>query len=196
MDLNRLGRGVYGNAFARLFGLDDTNAVPTLAPEILPTTSLWERDEFWALVGGKLAAKAGQIGAVVGQYSAAYLINRADSGQLMIVDAIAGGVEMEWGLNQYLQLAGAPGVSREMRTQVAGGAAGMVAGIGGHFIIENAAALLHVPCAYAPAGRHHVSAVLKPGSLFGMNTVITNQAAKFSIEWRERSFSAAEMQLF
>jgi hypothetical protein len=52
--LNGLGRGAIGNAFARLHGMGNLNAVPTLAPEILPTSDIWLRPEFWALQGGAL----------------------------------------------------------------------------------------------------------------------------------------------
>lgn len=54
MELNRLGRGSFGNAFTKLYDLDDLNAVSTLAPEILPVIDLWARPEFWALCGGRL----------------------------------------------------------------------------------------------------------------------------------------------
>lgn len=102
MDLNKIGRGVLGNAFARLYGLDDTNAVGTLAPEIMPVVSIWERPEFWALVGGSLGvARRAIVAGGAGVFQKALLLNPPGSGILLIVERVWNNTtetEMHFGL--------------------------------------------------------------------------------------------------
>lgn len=82
-----MGRGILGNAIARIFRLDDINAISSVAPEVMPTVSLWERPEFWALAAGSLCvARCESIGGAV--FQKAILLNPAGSGVLTIVERI------------------------------------------------------------------------------------------------------------
>lgn len=103
MDVNRIGRGILGNALARLHGLDELNAVGSLAPEIMPTVSIWERPEFWALVGGSLGVcRVFMIGGTGGSYQKARLYNPPKSGVLVIVEELipSTGSRIHYGLQQ------------------------------------------------------------------------------------------------
>lgn len=101
MDLNRLGRGVWGNAFSRLFELDELNSVGTLAPEIMPVVSLAERPEYWVLHGGRRGIGGHNVTPVGGNLSTVRLSNAAASQTLGIVDSTfislvgAGGCAMQ-----------------------------------------------------------------------------------------------------
>lgn len=85
---NQMGRGILGNAFARIFRLDDINAVSSVAPEVMPTISLWERPEFWALAGGSLCVcRVARVG-VASEFQKAILLNPANSGVLTMIERI------------------------------------------------------------------------------------------------------------
>ena len=88
MQLNKIGRPLFSNVFARVFGVDELDAVSTLAPEVMPTTSPWERPEFWALLGGSLCGGRASMAAVVGQNSAVGIGNPAGSGVLTILERV------------------------------------------------------------------------------------------------------------
>lgn len=88
MDLNKIGRGILGNALARLYKLDDMNAVGTMAPEIMPVVSIWERPEFWALVGGSFGVARVAMTGGVGTTQKSRLVNPAGSGSLVIVELL------------------------------------------------------------------------------------------------------------
>lgn len=83
-----MGRGILGNAIARIFRLDDINAISSVAPEVMPTVSLWERPEFWALAGGSFGVcRVARVG-VASETQKALLLNPASSGVLTIVERI------------------------------------------------------------------------------------------------------------
>lgn len=89
MALNRLGRGQIGNAFSRIAGLDDLNGIPDIAPEVMPTISLFDRPEFWMLQGGKLGTCVFNFAAGgAGTTGFGVLHNASDSGALAIIDKI------------------------------------------------------------------------------------------------------------
>lgn len=88
VQLNRISAGLLGTVFSRIFTLSDENAVQTVAPEIMPTTSPWERDEFWALTGGNLCGWGVYVAAVAAQTGAAQLRNPTSSGMILIVERI------------------------------------------------------------------------------------------------------------
>lgn len=130
MPENRIGQGNMGNAFSRLYGLDDLNAIPGVAPEILPVSSIWERPELWALTGGTLGSirtQAAAPGAGQSRYMALY--NPATSGSILIVEQlhIATAILVIWGT----RVAGAittPLGHRDTRMRVGAGFFGMAAG--------------------------------------------------------------------
>lgn len=83
-----MGRGILGNAIARIFRLDDINAISSVAPEVMPVVSLWERVEFWALAAGSLGvARVARVG-VASEFQKAVLLNPPNSGILTIVERI------------------------------------------------------------------------------------------------------------
>jgi hypothetical protein len=130
MPENRIGQGNLGNAFARLYQLDDLNAIPGVAPEILPVSSIWERPELWALTGGTLGAIRSQAAAPgAGQARYLGLWNPATSGSLLVVEQliIATAILIIWGT----RLAGSVGTPighRDTRKRIPPGFFGMAAG--------------------------------------------------------------------
>lgn len=96
-DINRIAKGNLGQVFSRIFGLEEQNAVPTVAPELMPTTSPWERPEFWALTGGNLCVgTVSSAGGGAGTRNLVQLTNPANSGMILITDEIRWGDNLSW----------------------------------------------------------------------------------------------------
>ncbi|HMG17135.1 MAG TPA: hypothetical protein VK573_00315 [Gemmatimonadales bacterium] len=195
MDLNRLGKGVYGNAVARVFELDDINAVPTLAPEIMPVHDLWSRPEFWALHGGNLvggrAALAANGAGTNGQVA---IFNPLTSGAIGLLEQIILGTAQlyTWGLIVGGgALAGVSKQSRDVRRQRTDSSAGMQL----EFLAGNGAPITNaIFGALTGPEVVPIDVVIPPG--FGVCvTGPVNTAADITLNWRERSASRLELLL-
>lgn len=200
MDLNRLGRGQIGNAYARLHGIEDLNSVPTLAPEILPVTSIWERDEFWALLGGKLVtAKYVHSAPGAGNVACAQLANPpGDQKQIVLLERIliASAVLMEWYIGAGISVISTL-VDDNLRDQrmnaglgVGGVGSGMaVARVGFVAAFSTTGGAMLGPCILP------MSVILPPASEIVFRGP-DNGAINVTLEWRERPCTEQELSLF
>lgn len=203
MDINRISKGQLGTAIARIFGLVDENAVASVAPELMPTTSPWERDEFWALTGGNLCVSGFYITAVAAQYSAMQLRNPAGSGMILIVERIhffapaAGFVYVGMNLVSGLTtLANAIDSYHRDSRRAPGG--NVIRGLAGRITHGNDAGLIIPQQSVYKAATDSIKEtwVLTPG--FGLqvaSNVVNNDLAP-TIFWREKPISDSEQLTF
>lgn len=196
MDLNRLGRGALGNAYARLFGVEDPNSVPTLAPEILPTTSIWERVEFWALFGGKLGMcytqrNAGGVGVIGSMHGT----NPTGSGIIAVIERVilaTAGVHT-MGVERVGVLPPLAGTATQVHRDLRMAPANIANGFGVRWTHADAAtAAPHCPL---PGLQNHlVEVVLPPGFTFQISGP-GNTLVDFGVLWRERPATKQELDL-
>lgn len=207
MDLNRISKGQLGTAIARIFGLVDENAVGTVAPELMPTTSPWERDEFWALTGGNLMVGSTTQAAVAGQAGAIQLKNPAGSGMIIILERVvcwpgAAGI-MFHGMNLTSLLSGTSDLDnschrdarRAPNNNVLRGRAGVLG------VITSAA--LTVPqqgrtahTAANQAQEINETWVFPPGWAWQVAMTDFNVAVTATFYWREKPISDSEQLTF
>lgn len=76
----------YSRGLATQFGLEEQEGVPTVAPELVPTSDVHMRPEQWALHGGTLLWGRCDSGSATGFNSQAELV--VGRGELMIVEGI------------------------------------------------------------------------------------------------------------
>lgn len=196
MELNRIGHGRLADSFGKLYGVSELGAVPTIAPELMPVCSIWERPEFWALLGGRLvsgrfvqpAGGAGNVGfgeivnAVQGEKHVLCIIDR-----LLIGSAIL----IEWAASLGISSGGTPVVQtlRDQRFSESGvGSGSMTAttGIVVDFVLSGGAML-------GPAVIP-LDIILPPGARFTLKGPV-NVAMGVTVEWRERSCTEEELRL-
>lgn len=196
--INDIGRPLFGNVFARIFGVDELNAVKQLAPEVLPVTSPWERPEFWAFLGGRLCCDFSDVGAVAAQLGAVTLTNPANSGIMAIVTRVVVGVATTpvWGVNLGDGGGTELGLSRDMRTQRAGGAAGLAAGVGCRLNATTNVSFAWIRSGVLQPGVNDLEVILSPGSMFGVGGDTVNTQLRCGLEWRERPAMDDELILF
>lgn len=198
MDLNRLGRGQLGHAFARIFGVDDLAAVATLAPEIMPVCSLSERVEFWALTGGKLGYSGGLVGAGgAGTNVTFQLTNPLNSGALLIIEAAnMGSGYFEASVEAIGNVTVLPTTlgGRHRDTRLTTGATATL-GLAGVVTVGAIVTLAHTPALRLPNGHQPVEFVVGPGFVFQGRAVDPNLAMHFGLAWRERPVTDKELNL-
>lgn len=195
MDLNRLGRGSVGNAYARLHGVDDPNSVSTLAPEILPTVSIWERPEMWALLGGRLAGiRFSAVAPGAGNANGVLVNNRAGSNMLLIMTHAFLDDTNEWkaaiiGFDTGVMTLGVPR-SRDNRS-----GADSAQGLGASVRIGSRPTdtLVGSPSlVYTGRAIVELEYVIPPGFAFAIQTQ-DNVASDIALWWRERPAAPQEL---
>lgn len=195
MPENRIGQGNLGNAFSRLYGLDDLNAIPGVAPEILPVSSIWERPELWALTGGTLGSiRSTAIAPGAGQQRYLALYNPATSGSLLIVEQlhIATAILIIWG-TRAADAPSTPIGHRDTRMRVGAGFFGMAAGATSSF---GATGTLISATLGAMTGINSVDLdfVIQPGDGF-VAAAPDNTAIDITLTCRCRAAAPAELLL-
>ena len=193
-------RGSIGNAYSRLFGVDDPNAVAELAPEVLPTTSIWERPEFWGLLGGRLgscifAAAAGGAGTFQrGQIESGMSVPSAS--ELLIVERVRLNNASTYSLGvSSVRQAGyidSSSFNRDTRSFPAGNAA-VAVGARFSFLLGGASSGIVHASIVGPADVD-IPYVIKPGDSFHIEGG-DNQAVSATIFFRIRPMSVAELRL-
>lgn len=202
MDLNKIGRPLFGSVFARIFGVDELNAVSTLAPEVLPVTSPWERPEFWALLGGSLGTARLNQSAVAANFSSAGIVNPNGSGVLVIVERVlrilpVAGAFVDYGTLRSQQALTSIVSSFDHR-DLRRASATVAAGLGARPVIG-----AHVGAAYNITGAIPVEAagwtpldvILAPGQSWGCTTRAMNTELEIAVQWRERPVMPDELEL-
>lgn len=202
MDLNRLGRGQFGNAFARIFGVDDLDGVGSLAPEIMPTSSLWERPEFWALIGGNLCQVGATLLGGAGFNATVQIENPANSGVLAIAELISSGAPqpMEIGVeltSNLTVLAQGLGASHRDSRRFGEGALGPARGVA--CVVRSSVLLVTQgslnPYRFTGPGQSQYFAVWGPGRSLQLRNPNATQTLDFGICWRERPYGPNELSL-
>lgn len=84
---NRIRNQFIPDAIKRLLGLTAEMGTPQLAPELQFSIDIFQRDEFWVLLGGSLmGALVGGLAAAPGFNGIQAVVNPAGSAELAIVD--------------------------------------------------------------------------------------------------------------
>lgn len=194
-ELNRIAGVQYGNAFARLYGLEDINAIGEVAPEVMPTTSIWERPEFWALTGGKLGAMR-VTAAAPGAGNANYVTweNPSGSSLIVIIDqlVIATAILVKWGMRAAIPGNSTPH-NRDTRQRV-GTSTNTLGAKSASIVFAVGAGIAGVWGAMTGPAVIPINGILKPGDAFIIEGP-DNVAVDVSVNLRERRASGSELSL-
>jgi len=185
---NRIGRPQLGNAFARVFGLDDINTIGSVAPEVMPVLSLAERPEYWQLLGGRLMSVYAEVGALAGAQGCVALVNPTNSGILVIVEDALTDASCTWGANSGdpAIAAAAAGFNRDLRNASGGGSAG-IRGAAVRVETDAEAVPPLVSMGYVPlVTLTPIDLIVPPGFYFMLTVIAQNSALRSQIRWRER----------
>lgn len=197
MQLNRIGRPLFANVFARIFGVDEQDAVSTVAPEVMPTTSPWERPEFWALIGGQFgqgSTAAGAFGA--GTQNRVALQNPANSGVLIIVEAVRLNNASEYTLQLvqggslgfgFTSVGASHRDSRRRGSTLFDGIAGQVGALNG-----GAPLAMTAPSRWTGPVTIEIPFIIEPNFHLHIQGG-DNQATDVSVLWRERAAQPDEL---
>lgn len=200
MQLNRIAAAGLGQVMSRIFGLPDQNAIANVAPEIMPTTSPWERDEFWVLTGGNLCWTTTNIISAGGAATRviAQLRNPTNSGMLLILERFdwltTSGVLI--GMNTISGL-NTPGTAGDVVHRDARRAPGnnVLRGIAAQLLfqaITTAGLVTPTHHRLGPTGSYDRALVIPPAWAFQISCITDNEAATFDFTWREKPLASAE----